>query len=96
MEVELRGGTLVTGHVRDGERPAAVDLSVIAPCFNEEANVPLLVARLLAVFERRGIADEIVLVNDCSTDGTGRVIDGLAGEHPEVVAVHHPRKLVFW
>jgi phenylacetate-CoA ligase len=73
------------------DRQASTDLSVIAPCFNEEANVPLLVARLLAVFERRGIAGEIVLVNDCSTDRTGAVIDSLAAEHAEVVAVHHPR-----
>lgn len=69
----------------------AIDLSVIAPCFNEEANVPPLVSRLLAVFDRRRIAGEIVLVNDCSTDATGRVIDSLAAQHPEVVAIHHPR-----
>jgi phenylacetate-CoA ligase len=68
-----------------------VDLSVIAPCFNEEANVPALVARLLAVFDRRNITGQIVLVNDCSTDATGRVIDSLAARHPAVLAIHHPR-----
>jgi phenylacetate-CoA ligase len=68
-----------------------IDLSVVAPCFNEEANVVPLVARLLAVFDRRQIAGEIVLVNDCSTDATGRVIDDLAGRHPEVVTIHHLR-----
>lgn len=66
------------------------ELSVIAPCFNEEANVSPLVSRLVAVFQRRKIAGEIVLVNDCSTDATGRVIDSLAARHPEVVAIHHP------
>jgi glycosyltransferase involved in cell wall biosynthesis len=70
---------------------SGIDLSVVAPCFNEEANVPLLVARLLAVFDRRRIAGEIVLVNDCSTDATGRVVDSLAANHPEVIAIHHPR-----
>ena len=70
--------------------PDRVELSVIAPCFNEEANVSPLVSRLLAVFERRKIAGEIVLVNDCSTDATGRVIEGLASRHPEVVGIHHP------
>jgi phenylacetate-CoA ligase len=67
-----------------------VDLSVIAPCFNEEANVSPLVSRLLAVFERRKIAGEIVLVNDSSTDATGRLIDDLASRHSAVVAIHHP------
>jgi phenylacetate-CoA ligase len=66
-----------------------IDLSVIAPCFNEEPNVSLLTSRLLAVFERRQIAGEIVLVDDCSTDGTGPLIDDLAVRHPEVVAIHH-------
>jgi phenylacetate-CoA ligase len=64
-------------------------LSVIAPCFNEEANVGALVSRLLAVFDRWKLAGEVVLVNDCSTDETGRIIDALAAQHSEVVAIHH-------
>jgi phenylacetate-CoA ligase len=68
-----------------------IDLSVIAPCFNEEDNVPLLVSRLLAVFHRRDIAGEIVLVNDASTDATGTIIDSLARRHREVLPVHHEK-----
>ena len=67
-----------------------VQLSVVAPCFNEAGNLPELVRRLRAVFERRGIAGEIVLVNDGSRDDTRSVIDALATQHPEVVVVHHP------
>lgn len=66
-----------------------IELSVIVPCFNEEESVPLLVSRLLAVFDRRNIAGEIVLVNDASTDATGAIINSLARGHQEVVAVHH-------
>jgi phenylacetate-CoA ligase len=72
------------------EAPEQIELSVMAPCFNEEENVTPLVTRLLAVFERRKIAGEIVLVNDCSTDTTGPIIDSLAARHPVVVAIHHP------
>ena len=64
-----------------------VELSVIAPCFNEAGNVTRLVSRLLAVFERRQIAGEVVLVNDGSTDATGRILDELALAHPEVRVV---------
>src|SRR5262245_29549240 len=71
----------------------ALQLSVVAPCFNEAGNLPELVRRLRAVFERRGIAGEIVLVNDGSRDDTGSVIDALAAEHADGVAVHHPRNL---
>src|SRR5262245_57742448 len=66
-----------------------IDLSVIAPCFNEEDNLPLLVSRLLKVCERRKIAVEIVLVDDGSTDGTAGIIDDLALRHPQVVGIHH-------
>ena len=66
------------------------ELSVVAPCFNEARNLPELVERLARVFEKKGLAGEIVLVNDGSHDETGAVVDALAGRHPAVVAVHHP------
>ncbi len=72
--------------------PAAavtIDLSVIVPCFNEEGHLPELVERTERVLDRRGIAGEIVLVNDGSRDGTGREIDALAARDPRVVGVHH-------
>ena len=47
-----------------------VALSVIAPCFNEEANVDLLVKRTLAAFETIAVAAELVLVDDGSRDRT--------------------------
>ena len=81
----------MTTHADGREGVRKIDLSVIAPCFNEEENVPLLVSRLLAVFDRRHIAGEIVLVNDASTDATGPLIDSLARRHHEVVAVHHEK-----
>ena len=68
----------------------AIELSVIVPCFNEEGNLPELVERTERVFDRRGIAGEIVLVNDGSRDGTGAQIDTLAATRPHVIGVHHP------
>lgn len=41
-------------------------LSVIIPVYNEEKTVNLIVNRVLAV----GLVDEIVIVDDCSTDNT--------------------------
>ena len=67
----------------------APELSVLVPCFNEEGNLPELVERTERVFDRRGIAGEIVLVDDGSQDGTGAEIDALAATHPRVVGIHH-------
>lgn len=65
-------------------------LSVVAPCFNEAKNLPELVERLARLFGKKGLAGEIVLVNDGSHDDTGAVIEALAARYPDVVAVHHP------
>lgn len=69
--------------------PRYVALSVIAPCYNEEANVRALTERVLAMFDERSIVGELVLVNDASTDQTGPVLDELAQQHQRLVVVHH-------
>lgn len=68
------------------------DLSVVVPCFNEEANLPLLTDRLFAATEEAGIDCEIVFVDDGSTDTTPDVIAELAHRNPSRVAgVAHDR-----
>jgi len=54
---------------------ASVELSVVVPCFNEEANVPETTERVLRVLELAGITSEIVLVDDASRDRTREVIE---------------------
>jgi phenylacetate-CoA ligase len=60
-------------------------LSVIAPCLNEELNVPRLVERTLAVFDDMPVRGELVLVDDGSTDGTWRAISTAMASDPERV-----------
>jgi phenylacetate-CoA ligase len=71
---------------------APADLTVIAPCLNEELNIPELVRRTLAVFDRGGLDGELVLVDDGSTDSTRTVIERFAREHPgRVTGIVHER-----
>lgn len=61
------------------------EFSVIAPCFNEQANVPEFVRRVLNMFQRGGLAGEVILVDDGSSDRTREVIEQQMSEHPDVV-----------
>ncbi len=71
-----------------------MQLSVIVPCFNEEANLPELAERTGEVF-RVGAIDggEMILVDDGSRDRTWDVIERLARAHPFVVGRRHPVNL---
>ncbi|MEV7383924.1 glycosyltransferase family 2 protein [Streptomyces lydicus] len=56
-------------------------LSVVVPCYNEEAVVTRFDAALRAVLERLGVAYEVCYVDDGSADGTLARLRGLAQGH---------------
>ncbi|MBQ6786617.1 MAG: glycosyltransferase family 2 protein [Lachnospiraceae bacterium] len=50
-------------------------LSIVVPCYNEEKNIPLLLQRFAEVIKREDV--EVILVNNGSTDNSGKVIEEL-------------------
>ena len=67
-------------------------LSIVVPCFNEEACLPELHSRLArAATTAAGDDYELVLVNDGSSDASWRIMQALAAEDPHVVAVNLSR-----
>jgi glycosyltransferase involved in cell wall biosynthesis len=62
-------------------------LSVVMPVYNEERTLREIVGRVLA----QPYEIELVLVNDCSRDGTARIMGELAAAHPNVRCFHHER-----
>ncbi len=67
-------------------------LSIVVPCFNEEACLPELHQRLSAAGRQASGDDyELVLVNDGSRDETWPLMQGFAANDPHLVAVNLSR-----
>jgi dolichol-phosphate mannosyltransferase len=70
-----------------------MEISVIFPGYNEEASIRETISRALEALRPRFERFEIIIVDDCGRDATGRIADELAARHPEVIVLHNPRNL---
>ena len=68
-----------------------MDISVIIPLYNEAESLPELHAWIKRVMDKHGYSYEIYFVNDGSTDGSWKVIEGLHAVHPEVKGIKFRR-----
>lgn len=62
-------------------------LSIVIPVFNEAATIAKIVGLVRAV--EVGMEKEILLVDDCSRDGTRDVLAGLAAESADLKVIYH-------
>ena len=58
-------------------------LSIIIPAYNEEKTIAELLQRVLDADLGEGIGRELIVVNDCSTDSTGRIVEAFIAAHPD-------------
>ncbi len=68
-----------------------MDISVVIPTYNEEANVDMLYERLSKVMQQMAVAYELVFVNDGSKDRTIDLIKALAEKDERVKYIDFSR-----
>jgi len=69
-------------------------LSIIIPAYNESACIDDVIEKTNAFFAKRAdFQSEIIVVNDCSTDNTSYVLDGLQRKFTDLVCLHNEENM---
>jgi glycosyltransferase involved in cell wall biosynthesis len=70
-------------------------ISVVAPCYNEEAILETNINTIISYLEDKNekYKWEIIIVNDGSKDRTGEIADELAAQRDNIRVIHHPVNL---
>jgi dolichol-phosphate mannosyltransferase len=61
---------------------------IIVPTYNERENLPRMAQKLLSL----PVKVDLLVVDDNSPDGTGKIADELAAQHPEIHVLHRAEK----
>ena len=70
-----------------------VDLSVIMPAYNEGRYIKANIDETLKSIRGLKLSHELVVVDDGSHDGSWEVLQEVAAQHPEVIAVRQEENL---
>ncbi len=61
---------------------------IIVPTYNERENFPRMAEKLLSL----PVAIDVLVVDDNSPDGTGKLADEIAAKHPQIKVLHRTEK----
>jgi glycosyltransferase involved in cell wall biosynthesis len=62
-------------------------LSILIPVYNERTMVERSLAQVLAVLLPENMDRELIIVDDCSTDGTTEILERLASREPDICLI---------
>jgi glycosyltransferase involved in cell wall biosynthesis len=65
-------------------------LSILIPVYNERTVVERSLSLVLAAPLPENMTRELVVVDDCSTDGTSEILERLAAREPQIRLLRHP------
>lgn len=60
------------------------EVSLVVPCYNEEGNLKPLIEAIRAAVDPLGVAYEVVITDDCSTDSSWRLLRELAAQDTRI------------
>lgn len=66
-------------------------ISVFFPAYNDEGTIAKLVLDAISVLESITKDYEILIIDDCSPDNTGKIADELAKKNKKVRVIHHKK-----
>ena len=76
---------------RPHSQPSPTSIAVVVPALNEQETLQQVVEWTLSVLADTAADYEVVIVDDGSTDETGRIADGLAAQSPHVRVIHNAK-----
>ena len=68
-------------------------ISAFFPVYNDAGTVELMAEKLDKVLKENSGDYEIIIVDDCSPDASGRIADNIAKKNPKVRVIHHQKNL---
>jgi cellulose synthase/poly-beta-1,6-N-acetylglucosamine synthase-like glycosyltransferase len=92
LDVEVPRPTIVEALTARLRPPDERQLCVCVPTYNEADNVGPFVRALLATFDMAGLGGTVLVIDDESPDGTGKIADKLAARDDRVRVLHRRQK----
>ncbi len=77
----------------DSNQQTPVSISVFFPCYNEQENVARTTQQAVDVLEKLEADFEVIIVDDGSTDDTGKIAEQIAQQDSRVKLVRHQTNL---
>jgi glycosyltransferase involved in cell wall biosynthesis len=66
------------------ESTAALDVTIFVSCYNEKEHIIKTINNVTAAFAQLGfLTYEIIIIDDCSSDGSPSIIEGYVLQHPD-------------
>lgn len=78
---------------RRGVCETLYEVSIVIPTYNEAKNLQIITDRLFEVADEIAKEVEVVIVDDNSPDGIGKVAELLATRHSNIKVIHRHRKM---